>query len=79
MLKASFFLFFNADSGDEVQARPASIMYLYTIFNFKGKIKGQREQWGGWRGLILTLNDRSIKTERDYFGDQSAAKREGWV
>lgn len=42
---------------------PMNSMYLYTIFNFKGKIKGQTE----WGGLISTLNDRAIKIEKDYF------------
>lgn len=46
---------------------PMNSMYLYTIFNFKGKIKGQNELGvGGW-GLISTLNDRAIKIEKDYF------------
>lgn len=48
---------------------PMNSMYLYTIFNFKGKIKGQKEVGGGGgmegRG-ISTPNDRAIKIE-DYF------------
>lgn len=40
-------------------------MYLYTIFNFKGKIKGQTVVGGG--GFFLVLNDRAIKIAEDDF------------
>lgn len=59
---------------------PVNSMYLYTIFNFKGKIKGAEGAGvGGSRGwrLISTLNDRAIKIEKDYFETNLVKKKKG--
>lgn len=58
----SFFNFFLKQIPVMNCKRAACICIQYLIS--KAKIKGGK---GGWRGLILTLNDRAIKTVRDDF------------